>query len=439
VKSLLLVLALLAPAQSKGADARISALVAALGDASNAQARSNAYMALLGEKSPAAIPLLVEALPRFDLQGQEYGLWVLGAYPPEESRVALHKLAGETSPLLELGAATILWNQGDHGQIDHIVKPIARKDAPPDVRRAMIRRIGMVKDPRLCAAVRGWLVPETDAVLLEDALFHLLVVEDPEARAKTIELASTPGLPPASRVACATFLLALGEDAQGEFLAESFLADGGVVVWRLARFFDRTPRLPDALLAALAQIAEKPDSSAALPAVRVLAQHAGQKQVPTLERLMGSPNLLVAKAALDALQERGVAISHETLVRMLDSKEGQRVLSAADALRRADDLSGFERVLEVLKAGGAEKAEALRVLSKFRKRASVMPLVDALDDADSAVRLAAEQGLYDLLRNLYPYRRFEFAAGGFLAQAAPDKRAEGVRAIRAWCAANVKP
>jgi len=287
--------------------------------------------------------------------------------------------------------------------------------------------------------VRGWLVPETDAVLLEDALYYLLVVEDHEARAKAFEFASTPGLPSASRVACATFLLALGEEAQGEVLAESFLADGGVVVWRLARFFERAPRLPEALLAALAQIAEKPDSSAALPAVSVLAQHAGQKQVPALERLMGSPNLLVAKAALDALQKRGVAISHETLVRMLDSKEGQRVLSAADALRRTDDLSGFERVLGVLEAGGADKAEALRVLSKFRKRASVKPLVDALDDADLDVRLAAEGGLYALMRNLYPYRRFEFATSGYLAQAAPDKRTEGVRAIRAWCQANVKP
>ena len=439
MKSLLLVLALLAPAQSKGAEEHAAALVAALGDSSNAQARSNAYMTLIGEKPAAAIPLLVEALPRYDLQGQEYGLWVLCAFPLEQSRGALHKLAGEKSALLECGAATQLWRLGEHEMLDTIVKAFARKDTPNESRRAMLRRIFLVVDPRLSAAVRGWVAPETDAQLLEDTLYHLLNVEDPLARAKAVELEATPGLANESRAACAAFLLALGEDAQGLALAELLGGDDGSALARLQRFLVRAPRVPEAILVAVAALAEKSSPGPALMAVSVLAQHAGQKQISVLERLLGSSNLALATAALEALQHRGVSISRETLARMLEAKEGARVLAAADALRRMDDLSGFERVLEVLKAGGADKTAALRVLSKFRKRASVRPLLEALEDGDAAVRLAAEQGLYELLRNLFPYRRFEFAMSGFLAQAAADKRAEGVRAIRAWCDANVKP
>jgi HEAT repeat protein len=429
-----------APAQAKGVDARIAGLVTALGDASNAQARSNAYMTLLREKPLAAIPLLVDALPRYDVQGQEYGLWVLSSFPLEESRAALHKLAGDRSALLEAGAATQLWRLGEHEMLEHIVKSFARKDTPLEARRAMLRRVYLVAEPRLSAAVRAWLAPETDPQLLEDALYHLLNVEDPEARAKVLELAATPGLPAGSRGACAAFLLALGEDAQGLALAETVSTDDGAALARLQRFLVRAPRLPEELVVAVARVAERASVPAyAQLAIGVLAQHAGAKQIPVLEKLLDSPNLLVAKAALEALQKRGVTLAHETLLRMLASQEGLRALAAADALRRADDLSGFGRVLEVLAAGGADKLEAVRVLAKFHRRASIPPLVDALEDPDAALRLAAEQGLYELLRSLFPYRRFEFAASGFLAQAAADQRAEGVRRIRAWCAANLKP
>jgi len=438
--SLLLALALLLPAQAKGADAHVAALVAALGDSSNARARSDAYMALLREKPPAAIALLVDALPRYDVQGQEYGLWVLSAYPLEESRAALHKLAGDKSALLEAGAATQLWRLGEREMLDTLVKAFARKDTPLDARLAMLRRVYLIDDPRLCAAVRAWLVPETEPVLLEDVLYHLLGVQDPEARAKASGLASTGGLPAASRGACAAFLLALGEDTQGALLVDIVSADGGIALPRLQRFLLRAPRLPAELLAAVAQIAEK--SSApylAQAAIGVLAQHAGAKEIPILERVMEGADPLVSKAALDALLTRGVAISEDTLRRMLASRDGRRALAAADALRRADDLSGFDRVLALVQAGGADKAEALRTLAKFRRRASVPPLVDALEDPELSVRLAAEQGLIVLLPNLFPYRRFDLPSSGYASGGQSDARASGVRAIRAWCAANVKP
>jgi HEAT repeat protein len=439
MRGLLLALALFAAAQAKGADARVSGLVAALGDSSNVQARNSAYLALLREKPPAALPLLAESLPRFDLQGQEYALTLLSVYPLEDSRPLLRKLLLERAPLLELGAAAMLWRAGERDGAEHLAKACQRKDTPLEVRRAMLRRLYLVDDARLSAALRAWIAPETDTLLLEDVFYHLLNVKDPELRAKAGELEQAPGLPAGSRAACAALLLAQGEDARGALLAGQLDADEGATLARLQRFLVLAPRLPDELVAAVARVAEKSATPAlAQAAINVLAQHAGPKEIPTLERLLDNPNLYVAKSALEALQKRGVSIAHDLLLRMLASKENLRALSAADALRREDDLSGFERVLEVLHSGGAEKAEAVRVLAKFRRQASLGPLVDALEDPDATVRSEAEQGLIALLPSLFPYRRFDLATTGYQAGAAPEQRAAGVKKLRAWCAANGK-
>jgi hypothetical protein len=54
------------------------------------------------------------------------------------------------------------------------------------------------------------------------------------------------------------------------------------------------------------------------------------------------------------------------------------------------------------------------------------------------VRQAAELGLIQLLPNLFPYRRFSFGMAGFPSQGTAEERAAAMRAIRAWCAANLK-
>jgi HEAT repeat protein len=404
------------------------------------QTRNSAYLTLLREKPPAALPLLLESLPRFDMLGQEYGLTLLGVYPLEDSRPLLRKLLLERAPLLELGAAAMLWRSGERDAAEHLAKACQRKDTPLEVRRAMLRRLYLVDDPRLTAALRAWIAPETDTLLLEDVFYQLLNVKDPELRAKAAELEQTPGLPAGSRAACAALLLALGEDARGALLAQQIDADEGASLARLQRFLVLAPRLPEELAAAVARVAEKSATTIlAQAAINVLAQHAGPKEIPTLEHLLDNPNLYVAKSALEALQKRGVPVAHDLLLRMLASKENLRALSAADALRREDDLSGFERVLEVLHAGGTERSEAVRVLARFRRQASLAPLVDALEDSEPAVRSEAEQGLVALLASLFPYRRFDFATTGYQSQAAPEQRAAGVRKIRAWCAANRKP
>ncbi len=438
----LLALSALAPsahAQTKAADARVAALVAALGDEKNYQARNDAYLALMREHPPAAVALLLESLPRMNVVGQELGLAVLQGYPDEVARAALRKLLDARWPLLEAGAGAVLHRLGETDAIEHVLKPFARKDLALDLRRALLGRVYAIRDARLSAAIRAWLVPEAEPALLEDAFYQLILADDAQTRSRAGELAATPGLPAASRVACAACLVALGEDSSSAVLAAAVRADDGPTLSRLQRFLLRAPALGEDLRAAVAELAERTATPVyAQMALVVLGQHAGAKQIPVLERLLDSPSAIVSKAALEALQKRGGGISHEVLARMLGSSDAARALAAADALRREDDLAGLERVLELASTAGPERAEALRVLSRFRVMRAVPVLLDGLADGDVLVRSAAETGLVALLPNLFPYRSFDLASSGYSARGAAETRSAALQKLRAWWSANAR-
>jgi HEAT repeat protein len=107
-------------------------------------------------------------------------------------------------------------------------------------------------------------------------------------------------------------------------------------------------------------------------------------------------------------------------------------------LRRMDDNSGLPRVLELWKKPGTHRAEAVRVLGRFKVPAAIDPLVEALLDQDQNVRTAGQQGLAMLLPSLYPYRRFDLASAGYQPSGPAAQREEAVRKIRAWCDAHGK-
>lgn len=426
-----------APAQAKGAEARLAALVAALDDDKNPSARNEAYQSLWREKPAAAAPLLVAALPRFGVTGQELGLSLLSSYTAETSEPALRKLLTANSALLEAGAAAVLWRSGARDVLEHLVQPFSRKGLALAERRALLNRAYAIREPRLTAAIRAWLAPETEPALLEDACYQLLLADDGELRARATELAAASDAAPGLRLACAAALLALGDASQGALLAAVVRADDGPTLSRLQRFLLRAPDLGDELRAAVAQLAEKSATPVyAQMALVVLGQHAGPKELPVLERLLEHQSPIVSKAALEALQKRGGGISRESLGRMLAAQDAARAIAAADALRRMDDPSGFERVLALARQPGAERAEAVRVLAKFRRMDVVPALLDALADAEAGVRQAAESGLVALLPNLFPYRRFDLGSSGYSAQGSPESRAAGLQKLRAWWDAN---
>ena len=118
--------------------------------------------------------------------------------------------------------------------------------------------------------------------------------------------------------------------------------------------------------------------------------------------------------------------------RMLDSGRAALALLAAGTLRRMDDPTGLDRVLEIMHQGGAQRAAAIRVLSGFRVRAAVLPLINALMDPDLTARHRALSGLQAVLGSLFPYRRLDLRRPGYRPQAPAATRKAAARQILAW-------
>ena len=416
---------------------RVSALVEALGS-SDFKVRNEAYQTLMREKPATALASLADVLPRIEPAGQILGLYLLnGAYPRESSEPVLRRFLKGKSPLLELGAAAHFVSQGESAEVEHIVRPLSRPGLPPEVASQMLGLLRGLKDARITEAVRALLVVGTPPAVLGDALYHLLVIGDSGSRPRVSALRSDAALDPASRRVCTAWLLALGDESMSSAVALDLSAGGVGALSTLSRFLEEAPQLGDEALAAIADLAESSASSgSAQIAIRLLARQAGPKQVRALETLVGHKDPLVAKAALDALQKRGVTIPRATLLTLLTSSEPGRALAAADALRRADDDAGFARLMELARADGKERAEAVRVLAQFRRHEAFLVLFDALESSEVLVRSAAELGVGALLTNLYPYRRFDLATTGYSARATPEVRAAGLAKIRAWWEVN---
>jgi hypothetical protein len=402
-----------------GAQTDVAAQVARLGS-QDPQQQYEGYRELQRTRPPEAIGLLARQLAACPLNGQSLGVSLLQQYPIDQTREAYRKLVADGGPFLRGASAAAL------------LRAEALGTAAAAERTMLLQRLYGLDDPLVGAALRALIRGGVPGVDVENALYLLLSApqrEDAALRAAEALLAGA-GEDGRARAACAAFLLACGETRHAPLVAEAIAADRSAVV-RLARFLERAPGLGRELTAALAELlAGARNRNEVSLASRVLREHAEAEAVAALRGLLTAEDAPVREAALEALSEIPGALDAETLRRMLASGEVGSVLVAADTLRRMDDPSGLARVLELVEAPGAGRLAAVEVLGRFRARGAVPPLLDALDDADEAVRRTAFQALGRLLSDLFPYRRIDVSTTGYRAEAAPAERATATAALR---------
>ena len=168
----------------------------------------------------------------------------------------------------------------------------------------------------------------------------------------------------------------------------------------------------------------------------LLQRSSPDKAIAALRLLLEHENQEIRTGALEALSGIPGALDTNALQRMLTTGDTQQQLVAADTLRRMDDLSGLPKVIAVLAKVGPQKAEAARVLSRFRSRAAGAAMIDLLDDPDAQVRQAAWNGLQNVLRELFPYRKFDFAKCGY--EPNSPTRGAGITALRTFWSSVTK-
>lgn len=427
----LLVIPVRLSAQKRFSTKDLSKLVADLGNSMDSNIRYAAYRKLIRTRPPKAVPLLVKALPAYPQAAQSLALSLLQGYPRDLSQPAFRKLLDCGAPLVEIGSAIALHRFGDKSQGKRIARMIAKAPRHDNLRQLMLSRIGYLRDERVQAAVRALLVPGVTSSELDTILYHLLINEDPKAADAAFVLYGSEGLDESSRLVLGAFLIAKGRSVDASRLAEILPTTRDF--YRLQKYLSRADHLDKRILAAVADYLEHNQRSTyASYAISLLARHRYRKAIPTIRKLVTSTNSTVSKAAFSALRDLGGFSNKSSLYQLLDSKSPDVVLSAADTLRRMDDATGLDAVLQVVKKGGRTRSEAVRVLAEFRDAKVVVPLFAALEDKDSAVRSQAYTGLGKVFRCLYPYKRIDLSKSGYSVNAGPTKRAIAVANLRAW-------
>ncbi len=425
-------------AASVSADEGLAALVAKLRSA-DPRAPYEAYAALNRRNDPAAVPLLVKALPGAGDMGQYYGVLLLQRVPAKAGSQALRALLGARSRYLRLLAAVALQRRGVRRASDVIVKALEAKDVPAVRRALFLTRIYSVRDPAVQRAVRSFLRADAAPAVLAAAVYDVYLVRDKDAVPPLRTLLTSDDL--GVRALVAACLMVLGDGGHADALAKA-VSQGAITTGQLSRIkmmLAQARPVPVSVLAAVtAHLAAETNPTALRMYVQLLGEHGYVKGTAEVRKLLDDDNDLVAKAAFEALSRFPGGVTPKALHKLLVSGDATRKIAAADALRRADDPSGLPVVLSILASGkGADdRGEAARVLGSFRQAAVVEPLLAALDDDDLSVRSNAYNSLGTVLRTLFPYRRLDLGRTGYATNATPAMRKTGVARLRAWWAKN---
>ena len=419
-----------AVAAQKDARSPREALVEQLGAADPA-VRSQAYNTLIRDRDPEVVALVGKRIESMPAEGQQFALYVLQQHPLETTRALYTKLLGAERALLCAHAAAALVRAGDRARLPVLVKAVAA--APAKDRQLVLNTLWAIADPTLAEAVRGYVAADQPAHLVVSALEHLRRLEATPNAATDAAVQRLLGASAADVRAAGLAFLVGGPDGARHAAELAKLLTEPRHFWLCERLLPRDRSYPavlgEAFAAALAAPRSQHDVNQLVPLIKATAP---DRLAATLRTLLTHANVDVRSAAISALATVPGGLQQKELLQLLQGGTPEQQLAVATVLRRMDDASGLPTVLALARAAGPLRAKALEALGGFRTREVVPALLDALDAPEPAARQHAWTALQGVLRDLFPYRRFDFARSGYDPNAAD--RSPGLAALRAWWA-----
>ncbi len=406
------------------AQKELEAKVEQLG-AADASVRAQAYNQLMRDRNPELVPLLGKRIDALPPDGQQYAI--------DATRAIYTRLLTADRPLLRAASAAMLVRHGDRTRLAGLAKAVG--EAPANDRMQVLNTLWGIEDASLADAVRGYLVPDANGYLVATALTHLRTAEKGRSAATTAAVRALLDAKTADARAAALAWLVGGSDGEA-FAPElaKLLQEDANRYWLVERLFERDHKYPKALTPVFEQALVAPRSQYDVgQAAALLRTQAPDLVAAALRKLLTHANADVRTAAMQALAAMPGGLDGKELREQLHAGTLEQQVAAAAVLRRMDDASGLPVVLDAIKQPGKHLAEAVRVLGTFRSRQVVEPLLDALDHADAMVRQNAWASVQQVLRDLFPYRRFEFERTGYNPNG--GDRQKGIEMLRAWWAA----
>jgi len=402
----------------------------------DASQRSAAYQELQRRRDPAALPLLVQQMAAMPLAGQQLAFYLLQQHPIDLTRPHYSKLLAAEGVFPRAAAAAALLRQPDQrGNRELVAKLAAAIQAAQTNEIAMVANtLHGLQQAELAEPLRSHLRASLPTPTLVQLLQRLQEIEQSRsaATAKALQALRNDS-DPQRKAAVLAWLLGTADATVATELA-ALLQTDPQLFWQVDQLFDRDQKLPAALAEAIGLALAKPRHKFVIgPTAALLHRSAPDLALRTLRQLLDHGSGEERAGALAALATLPGGLDGPRLKLLLASEVDEVRLTAADLLRRRDDYTGLPQALAVAEKPGPMRSEAARVLGGFRKVQVIAPLLDLLDVEEVQVRRNAWQSLQQVWRDLFPYRRFDFAACGYTPDAAD--RGEAIQRLRTWWAA----
>lgn len=372
-----------------------------------------AYLELSRRHDPAMVPLLGKAIVGLPRQGRQYAVYLLRAQPISVTRAVWKKLLDADATTLRVAAAATLAQAQERGAAEALAA--ALRTAAENERAGVVHLTYGIDHELVFAALLSWLHGKAGAGTVTATLQRLAqdlgrgasvrAAAEPLARAEDLgvragALAFLAGFDPVHAEALLVLLQAEPERFQA-----------------VRNLLDTDRKLPTALLEGIAATLAKVQNAYEIRLTAELLRRQGSAAaMPYLTKLLRHERPELRAAALEALEAGGSSLQDKDLRAMLQDQDVLTVTTAADLLRRRDDLSGLDAVLAAVPKAGEHLDKVAEVLGRFRDRRVGPVLLDLLDHADERVRFEAWNGLQALWRDLFPYRRFSFETCGYTPQ-----------------------
>ena len=396
--------------------------------------RQEAYRELMREPSPRIIPLLGEQIESFAASSQTMACNLLRRLPFAQTRDLYKRLLDAKDPYLRAASAARCWQEAGSKVADR-KRPLrvllgALAECPDGRKMSMVHATSQVVDEAVFVELRKWLQPKKATHIVTGVLRELLRRE----RGVSVATSTAVKLLLASeepRVLGAAHAYLLREDEAHEKRLAELSRKEPAVFWTVRDLLPTDGKHSDAIVSVIVAALLAPRSDRDVNQLaQMLKKHSAAPLGKALRELIGHDKDDIRTAALKQLSTLNGGLQAGDLKELLRSKAVIARLIAADTMRRRDDKSGLEIVLAAVPDAKKHKAEAARVLGRFRSRQAMPVLLDLLDDADEQARVAAWQGVQETMRSLFPYRNFAFDKAGYEPRA--SSRAAGIQVMRAW-------
>jgi hypothetical protein len=401
--------------------------------------RNEAYQALMRDRSAKLVPLLGKQVEEFPQVSQQLAFYLLRSIELEHTESLWKRLLGAKDVYLRVCAGSVL-AQAYRGQDARRARVLpvlvqALGECPSNSKlMAMHATSGIIDEPVL-AQLRSWIGLAEPSHIVTSVLRELARRErfpGGEALAAQTVIAVQPLLAAKDPklVGAARAYLVRTDPLHAKELAKLITGDRNLF-WSVRDLLPMDGELADSVVDLVVAALVAPRNERDVRSlVQMLKQHSQARLGQALRELVGHDNEDIRAVALQELSALPGGLQQKDLAELLRSKAVVARLVAADTMRRRDDPSGLEVVLQAVPTAGKHKAEAARVLGEFRSRKAMPLLLDLLADQDAAVRNNAWQGVQTTMYGLFPYRRFDFDQTGY--DPHNGSRDAGIRLLRAW-------